>query len=54
MEWQTYTALAIVLAGSFLLLRWKYRDMRRELTTGCGGNCACGSARRTTLHKHFP
>ena len=41
MDWQTVAALVLVGLVAALLLRWKWRDLRRELTTGCSGGCSC-------------
>jgi hypothetical protein len=41
MDWQSIAALAIVSCVGVLLVRWKIRDLRRELTTPCAGHCAC-------------
>ncbi len=46
MDWQTLCALAIVAGVAVLLARWKVRSLHRDITTPCGGSCACGASPR--------
>jgi hypothetical protein len=52
MDWQGLSSLAIVALVAGLILRWKYRSLRRDLSTPCGGSCSCTVRRETATAVH--
>jgi hypothetical protein len=45
MDAQTLLALAVVAIVAIVLVRWKIRTIRQELSSPCTGGCTCSAVR---------
>jgi hypothetical protein len=52
MNWQEIGVMGIVAIVAAFLGRWKLRALRREMTTGCSGDCTCGASANSRKASH--